>query len=212
MTKVGWRRDGRGRVLPAQAPSELRAGVEANLRSLAVERVDLVNLRLPGVGSVPAFPLEEQLGALENLRSDGKLDLIGVSNVDRATAQRGLELTDVAAIQNSYNVVDREDGAVLSLAHEHGIAFVPFGPLGSAYRSGPARLAADANIAGIAERHRATPTQVALAWLLQTYEQMLLIPGTSSVGHLEENVAAGELELDDADLDLLSRPRPSRFG
>ena len=76
----------------------------------------------------------------------------------------------------------------------------------------PARLAADANIAWIAERHGATPAQVALAWLLQTYEQMLLIPGTSSVCHLEENVAAGELELDDADLDLLSRPGPSRFG
>jgi pyridoxine 4-dehydrogenase len=119
------------------------------------------------------------MGALEDLRSQGKLDLIGWSNVDQATVQRALELSDVAAIQNAYNIIDRDDGGVLTLAREREIAFVPFGPLGSAYKRGPVRLATDANIARVADKHGATPIQVALAWLLASYERMLLIPGTS---------------------------------
>jgi pyridoxine 4-dehydrogenase len=204
-TKVGWRRDSAGGVLPAQTPGELRDGVEANLRSLSVERLDLVNLRLPQPGDRPAVTLEDQLGALDDLRRQGKLDLIGLSNVDQATAERAVELVDVAEIQNAYSIVDRQDDQLLAFAAERKIAFVPFGPLGSAYRSGPARLAADKVIAEVASRHDATPAQVALAWLLARYERMLLIPGTSSVAHLDENVAATELELDDADLALLAR-------
>ena len=104
-TKVGWRRDEAGQVLPAQRPDELRAGVEANLRSLRVERLDLVNLRLVGGGRDAAIPLEEQLSALEGMREEGKLDLIGLSNVDRAQVQRALELVDVAGIQNGYSMI-----------------------------------------------------------------------------------------------------------
>ena len=205
VTKVGARRDDAGRVLPAQRPDELRDGVEANLRSLRVERLDLVNLRLVEARHDTAIPLEEQLSALEDMRQEGKLDLIGLSNVDQAKMRVALEFVDVAGIQNGYSIVDRQDDGLVEFAREREIAFVPFFPLGSAFRGGPARLAGDAAIVQVADKHRATPTQVALAWLLARYDRMLLIPGTSSMAHLEENMAAIELELDDADLAALDR-------
>jgi pyridoxine 4-dehydrogenase len=205
VTKVGARRDATGRVLPAQQPHELRAGVEANLRSLRVERLDLVNLRLVQTGGDTAVPLEAQLSAMEEMRHEGKLDLIGLSNVDRATVQFALELVDVSEIQNAYSIIDRQDDELVNFAREHEIAFAPFFPLGSAFAGGPARLARDATLVQVADKHEATSTQVALAWLLHRYDRMLLIPGTSSVAHLEENMAAIELELDDADLAALDR-------
>jgi pyridoxine 4-dehydrogenase len=205
VTKVGARRDDAGRVLPAQRPDELRDGVEANLRSLAVERLDLVNLRLVDAGHDNAIPLEEQLSALEDMRREGKLDLIGLSNVDQAKVQLALEFVDVAGIQNGYSIIDRQDDGLVEFAREREIAFVPFFPLGSAFRGGSARLAGDPAIVQVADKHRATPTQIALAWLLARYERMLLIPGTSSIAHLEENMAAMELELDDGDLAGLDR-------
>jgi aryl-alcohol dehydrogenase-like predicted oxidoreductase len=200
VTKVGARRDETGRVLPAQRPDELRDGVEANLRSLRVERLDLVNLRLVETRHDTAIPLEEQLSALEDMRQEGKLDLIGLSNVDQAKVQLALEFVDVAGIQNGYSIIDRQDDEMVEFAREREIAFVPFFPLGSAFRGGPARLAGEAAIVQVADKHGATPAQVALAWLLARYDRMLLIPGTSSISHLEENMAAIELELDLADL------------
>ncbi len=205
VTKVGARRDDAGRVLPAQRPDELRDGVEANLRSLRVERLDLVNLRLVDARHDTAIPLEEQLSALEGMRQEGKLDLIGLSNVDQPKVQRALELVDVSEIQNNYSIIDRRDDELVEFAREREIAFVPFFPLGSAFAGGPTRLAGDATIVQVADKHGATPTQVALAWLLARYDRMLLIPGTSSVAHLEENMAAAELELDDGDLAALER-------
>jgi aryl-alcohol dehydrogenase-like predicted oxidoreductase len=205
VTKVGARRDAAGRVLPAQRPDELREGVEANLRSLRVERLDLVNLRLVETQADAAVPLEEQLSALEEMRREGKLDLIGISNVDRATARRALELVDVAGIQNGYSIIDRQDDGMVEFARERGIAYVPFFPLGSAFRGGPARLARHATVVQVADKHGATPAQIALAWLLARYERMLLIPGTSSIAHLDENMAAIGLALDDADLAVLDR-------
>jgi aryl-alcohol dehydrogenase-like predicted oxidoreductase len=205
VTKVGARRDDAGRVLPAQQPDELRDGVEANLRSLRVDRLDLVNLRLVDAGHGADVPFEEQLSVLDEMRQEGKLDLIGLSNVDRAKVQLALELVDVAGIQNGYSVVDRGDDDLVDFAQQHEIAFVPFGPLGSAYRGGPARLAGEPTIVQMADKHKATPTQIALAWLLARYDRMLLIPGTSSVSHLGENMGAIELELDAADLAALDR-------
>jgi aryl-alcohol dehydrogenase-like predicted oxidoreductase len=207
-TKVGARRDDAGRVLPAQQPDELRSGVEANLRSLRVERLDLVNLRLVETRGDATIPLEEQLSALEQMRQEGKLDLIGLSNVDRATVQRALEFVDVGEIQNAYSIVDRQDDEMVDFAREHEIAYAPFFPLGSAFAGGPARLADDATIVHVADKHGATTTQIALAWLLARYDRMLLIPGTSSVAHLEENMAATELELDDTDLAALDLVDP----
>jgi pyridoxine 4-dehydrogenase len=205
VTKVGARRDDAGRVLPAQRPDELREGVEANLRSLRVERLDLVNLRLVSGGHDAAVPLEEQLSALEDMRQEGKLDLIGLSNVDQAEAQLALEFVDVAGIQNGYSVIDRQDDELVDFAREREIAFVPFFPLGSAFRGGPARLAGEATIVQVAGKHGATPAQIALACLLARYDRMLLIPGTTSIAHLEENMAAIELELDDGNLAALDR-------
>jgi aryl-alcohol dehydrogenase-like predicted oxidoreductase len=200
VTKVGARRDQAGAWLPAQTPAGLREGVEANLRSLRVERMDLVNLRLLDEGGGPAVPLAEQLGELEDLRKEGKLDLIGVSNVDLERAEQALELVEVAEIQNSYSLIDQADDPIVELARERAIAFVPFFPLGSAFTGGPAKLAQDPIISKVAEKHGATTSQIALAWLLARYERMLLIPGTTSVAHLEENLAAIDVELDEDDL------------
>jgi aryl-alcohol dehydrogenase-like predicted oxidoreductase len=204
VTKVGWRRDEAGRVLPAQRPDELREGVEANLRSLRVERLDLVNLRL-GHGGDSAIPIEEQLPALEDMRREGKLDLIGLSNVDQAQVELALDSVDVAEIQNGYSIIDRQDEEMVEFAREHEIAYAPFFPLGSSFRGGPARLAQDPTIAEVAGKHGATPTQIALAWLLVRCARLLLIPGTSSMMHLEENIAAIDVELDEDDLIALDR-------
>jgi pyridoxine 4-dehydrogenase len=208
-TKVGGRRDDKGAWLPAQRPAELRAGVEDNLRSLRVERLDLVNLRLLEDEDAPEITLAEQLGTLADLRAEGKLDLIGVSNVTRATAEEALDLVDIACVQNSYSIMERSAEDLLALCAERGLAFVPFFPLGSAFTGGPANLAADPAIARVAARHGATPSQVALAWLLHRDERILLIPGTSSVAHLEENLAAAEVALDADDLEALDAVRPA---
>jgi aryl-alcohol dehydrogenase-like predicted oxidoreductase len=198
-TKVGGARDTSGGWLPAQSPAELRAGVEDNLRTLRIERIDLVNLRLfdehDSEGRLP-----EQLGALEDLRQAGKLDLIGISNASPDTVRRALELVDLASVQNEYSLVNRGGEDELSLCEERGLAFVPFFPLGSAFAGGPAQLASDPAIAEVAARRGATPAQIALAWLLHHSDRILVIPGTRSVQHLEENVAAGDVELDEQDM------------
>jgi pyridoxine 4-dehydrogenase len=212
VTKVGARRDAEGAWLPANTPAELRDGVEANLRTLRVERMDLVNLRVMDPGGAAGVPLPEQLGVLEDMRGEGKLDLIGVSNVTLEGLDRSLDLVDVASVQNAYSVLDRSNEALVERCAERGIVFVPFFPLGSAFTGGPARLAADPAIAGIAEKRSATPAQVALAWLLARYERILLIPGTTSVAHLEENLASGNVELDEDDLSRLDAVSQARAG
>jgi aryl-alcohol dehydrogenase-like predicted oxidoreductase len=199
VTKVGARRDENGGWLAWDDPAALRQGVEDNLRALRIERIDAVNLRLMDEHDEQG-KLAEQLGALEDLRREGKLDLIGISNASTDTVRRALELVDIACVQNAYSVVNRGDEDELALCEEHGIAFVPFFPLGSAFSGGPKQLAADPAIAEVAQRHDVTPSQIALAWLLHRSERILLIPGTSSVSHLEENMAAGAIELDDQDM------------
>ena len=199
VTKVGGRRDDRGAWLPAQSPAELRSGVEENLRSLRVERMDLVNLRLMDAAESGDI-LAEQLGTLEDLRREGKLDLIGISEADAGAVRRALDLVDIAEVQNQYSVVNRSGEDVLELAMEREIAFVPYFPLGSAFTGGPRRLAQDPAVSEVAERRGITAAQVALAWLLARYERMLLIPGTTSVQHLEENMAVTDVELDGEDL------------
>jgi len=203
VTKVGARRDEAGGWLAALSPQELREGVEANLRSLRVERMDLVNLRLMEEGEEPDVPLPEQLGALQDLRQEGKLDLIGLSNVTREQVEQGLDLVDLAEVQNSYSILDRVHDPIVELCREREIAFVPFFPLGSAFTSGPTTLAKDPAISRTADKHGATPSQIALAWLLARYDRMLLIPGTTSVAHLEENLGAADIELDADDLAAL---------
>ena len=208
VTKVGARRDEVGGWLPAQSPAELRKGVEANLRSLGVERLDLVNLRRLPAGRRPGVGMAEQLGTLEELQAEGKLDLTGVSNVDLDGTREALELAAVAGIQNSYSIVDRGDDPIVELCREREIAFVPFFPLGSAFTGGPAELARDPTIAKVAAKHGATTSQIALAWLLARYDRMLLIPGTTSLAHLEENMAVLDVDLDADDLAELDGVEP----
>ncbi len=202
-TKVGGRRDAHGGWVAAPRPEQLRADVETNLRSLRLERLGLVNLRLLPDGE--PVPLAEQLGVLTDLRAEGKLDLIGLSTVSVDVVRAALEITPVAAVQNAFSIVNRTDQPVLDLCREHEIAYVPYFPLGSAYTGGPRALAADPAIASVAAKHSASAVQIALAWLLTRYDRTLLIPGTSSVDHLEQNHAVVGIQLDDDDLATLER-------
>jgi pyridoxine 4-dehydrogenase len=203
VSKVGAVRDDEGAWLPATRPEDLRAGVEANLATLDVDSLALVNLRLLPEGARQDVSLADQLGALEDLRLEGKIESIGLSNASVAEIEAALELVDLGEVQNAYNIMLRGDEDVLRLCAERGIAYVPFFPLGSAFTGGPKALAEDPAIADVAGRHGVTPSQVALAWLLHRGDHVLLIPGTASVGHLEENVAAGAVELDADDLQTL---------
>jgi pyridoxine 4-dehydrogenase len=195
VSKVGARRDEHGGWLPAASPAELRAGVEDNLRSLAIEQVDVVNLRVHAPGE-PDQQFDEQIGTMVELRAEGLIGGIGVSNVSLAQLQRARALTEVACVQNPFNVVDRTSADVLARCEDGGIAFVPFFPMGSAFGGANRVLEAPAVVAAAAGL-QATPAQVALAWLLARSPAILLIPGTSSVAHLEQNLAAADLVLDD---------------
>jgi pyridoxine 4-dehydrogenase len=214
VSKVGGRRDDTGAWLPAQHPDELRADVEENLATLGVESLAVVNLRLmdPGAGGTdcaPAVPLAEQLGTMEDLRREGKIEAIGISSAERAIVEDALDLVDLACVQNAFSIVHRDAQDVLDLCVERDIAFVPFFPLGSAFTGGPVAIAADPHVIDVATKHGVSTSQVALAWLLHRDSHVLLIPGTSSIGHLEENVGAATVALDDDDMDALEQVRQS---
>jgi pyridoxine 4-dehydrogenase len=194
VSKVGAARDGQAQWLPAQRPEELRAGVEANLRSLELEQVPVVNLRrLPGSD----VPFTDQLSAMSAMRDEGLIGGIGLSNItldDYLTARGQIE---VACVQNAYNLTTRAEQALFEACRDDGVPFVPFFPLGSAFF--PENPVLDAPVLrSTASRLHATPAQVALAWLLTQAPTVLLIPGTSSLAHLEENLGAGDLVLDEA--------------
>jgi pyridoxine 4-dehydrogenase len=202
VTKVGALRGDDGSWHTAAEPAELRAAIEDNLRSLDLERIHNVHYRV-----MPGADVDAGLGELATMRDEGKIEHIGISNADSAQIERALELTSLVSVQNKLSVIDREFAAELELCRERGLAFVPFFPLGSAFQGGPAKLAENEVLKRIATAHEATPTQVALAWLLAQGEHVLLIPGTSSLAHLEENMAAADLELSPeelAELDALA--------
>ncbi|MEA2247917.1 MAG: pyridoxine 4-dehydrogenase [Solirubrobacteraceae bacterium] len=199
VSKVGARRDGTGGVLPASHPDELRAGVEANLQTLQVDALALVNLRLMGHDARGRIPLAEQLGALTTLQAEGKIESIGLSNASVDEVASALETVDLGEVQNAYNIGRRDDEDVLRLCAERDIAYVPFFPIGSPD---------DPAISTVAAKHGATRAQIALAWLLHKDEHVLLIPGTSSAAHLEQNVAAARIALDDDDLAALDGVSP----
>ncbi len=201
VSKVGAARDERGQWLGAQRPEELRAGVEANLASLELDQVPVVNLRRHPGSDVP---FAEQLGAMVALREEGLIGGIGLSNVDLAQYVAARAMTPVACVQNAYNLADRSGQDVFDACRADEVPFVPFFPLGSAFHAENPVLGEPAVIE-TARRLNATPAQVALAWLLQQAPTVLLIPGTSSLGHLEENLAAAELVLDQAAIEALPR-------
>jgi pyridoxine 4-dehydrogenase len=198
VSKVGGARDEKGGWIPAQSPGQLRSGIEENLRSLEVERVDVVNLRLMGPGEsahASPVPLEDQLEEMVALRAEGKIGAVGLSNVTLEQLETALQHTEVTCVQNPLNLLQRDDQPVLERCRQNGIPYVPFFPLGSAF-AGMRKVTEEPAVRAIAERQGATPAQVGLAWLLHHSENILLIPGTSSPLHLEENLAAQQIELD----------------
>ncbi|HEY2550589.1 MAG TPA: oxidoreductase [Streptosporangiaceae bacterium] len=202
VSKVGARRDASGGVLRYDQPDQLRQGIEDNLRSLAAGRLAAVNLRLMDAASPDQF-FDDQLGAMMKARDDGLIGGIGLSNITREHLLRALASMDIACVQNPLNLADHSSVPVLDECNARGIAFVPFFPLGSAFDHRNPVLGSPA-VLSVAARLGCTPPQVALAWLLALRPNVLLIPGTSSVRHLEENLAAGDIELDAAALRLLT--------
>jgi pyridoxine 4-dehydrogenase len=202
VSKVGAARDAQGGWHPASSPAELRAGVEDNLRSLAVDRIDVVNLRLMDEhGSAPAdqagsAAFDEQLDAMVAMRDAGMIGGIGLSNVSLEQLEHGLARTEIACVQNALNVVDRAALPLLERCRSERIPFVPFFPLGSAFDS-RRRVLEHPAVRATARRLGALPSQIAIAWLLALAPNTLVIPGTSSPEHLEENLAAADLVLDD---------------
>ena len=212
VSKVGASRDRRGGVLSASHPDELRAGVEANLQTLQVDALALVNLRLMGADARGRVPLAEQLGALTTLRDEGKIDSIGLSNATVDEVASALEIVDLGEVQNAYNIKLRDDEDVLRLCADRDIAYAPFFPIRSPSAGGPKPLADDPTISSVAAKHGATPAQIALAWLLHSDRHILLIPGTSSVAHLEQNMAAAGIALDADDMAALDAVSPTPPG
>jgi pyridoxine 4-dehydrogenase len=194
VSKVGARRDQSGNWLRADDPVQLRQGIEVNLRSLGVERLAAVNLRLMDE-STPDQRFDDQLAAMINARDDGLIGGVGLSNATCEHLVHALNRTDIVCVQNPLNIADRASRPLLEECDARGIAFVPFFPLGSAFAPDNPVLANPA-VTRTARRLGRTPAQIALAWLLSIRPNVLLIPGTSSVRHLEENVAVSGIELD----------------
>ena len=190
VTKIGFMRGADQSWLPAASPRQLRDAVHDNLRNLGLEVLDVVNLRAPGLEGADGSSLAEQLATLVQLQREGLVRHIGLSNVDAAQVAEAQAITPIVCVQNHYNLAHRIDDALIDSLAAQGIAYVPFFPLG-----GFSPLQSD-TLSQVAARLQATPMQVALAWLLQRAPNMLVIPGTSSVAHLRENVAAGALTLD----------------
>jgi len=201
VSKVGATRNEQGHWIGAQRPEELRAGVKANLASLELDQVPVVNLRRHPGSDVP---FSEQVGAMIGLRDEGLIGSIGLSNVSLEEYHSALSLTEVACVQNAYNLADRSDQDVFNACRADEVPYVPFFPLGSAFHPENPVLGAPA-VKEAARRLDVTPAQVALAWLLHQAPTVLLIPGTSLLDHLEENLAAADLALDQETIELLSQ-------
>ena len=192
VTKLGARRDDKGGWLSWNAPEDLVAGVEDNLRRLALDRIEVVNLRAMFSAHGPAEgSMNEQLDTLAGLQQRGLIGHIGLSNVTVRQVRDGQTIAPIVCVQNHYNLVHRDDDALIDELAAQGIAYVPFFPLG-----GFSPLQLDA-LSAVARDLGATPMQVALVWLLRRSPNILLIPGTSSRAHLTENLAAAKLELPD---------------
>lgn len=204
VSKVGARRDDNsGGWLPAQEPDQLRAGIEENLAALDTEKLAAVNLRVHAENSDPNAPaaldrelFDRQLDAMIKARDEGLIGGIGLSSISIEHLQIALDRTEIVCVQNAFNLVDRTSQPVLDACIEHGIAFVPFFPLGSAFTADNPVLGHPA-VRREAEKLGRTSAQIALAWTLSIAPNVLLIPGTSSVQHLEENTAVADIELDD---------------
>ena len=195
VSKVGARRDGSGGWLPYDEPDQLRRGIEDNLRSLGVGQLAAVNLRLID-GAAPDQRFDHQLAAMIAARDEGLIGGIGLSNVSHGHLLRALDRTPIACVQNPLNLVNRASMPILQECSARGIAFVPFFPLGSGFGQANPVLGNE-RLRRTATRLGHAPAQIALAWLLGLAPNILLIPGTSSLRHLEQNMAAAGIELDE---------------
>jgi len=192
-TKGGWNRPGPNQWTHDATPAHLRAAVEGSLKRLKLDRIDLYQLHTPD----PVVPFEASVETLAELRNQGKIRLIALSNVTREHIERARKIVPIASVQNRYSFADREWDYVVDYCQKNGIAFIPWFPLGAG------KVAGDVLNETARSKH-ASPKQVALAWLLRRSPVMLPIPGTSSVEHLEENVAAASVRLTNEEYDSLA--------
>ncbi|MGB6985718.1 MAG: aldo/keto reductase family oxidoreductase [Candidatus Aquilonibacter sp.] len=198
VTKVGARRDERGGWPHALTPPELRSAVHDNLRNLGLEALDVVNLRVGGQDRPEPGSIAESFGALAEMQREGLIRHLGVSTVTAEQVTEAQAIAPVVCVQNYYNVANREDDPLIDALHTQGIAYVPYFPLG-----GFSPLQSQA-LDAVAARRGASPQAIAIAWLLARSPNILLIPGTSSVAHLRQNVAAAQLTLSKDQLDELN--------
>src|ERR1700751_2436078 len=192
-TKGGWKRPGPNQWTHDATPAHLREAVEGSLKRLRLDRIDVYQLHTPD----PVVPFDASVETLAQLRAEGKIRLIGLSNVTQEHIERARKIVPIVSVQNRYSFADREWDYVVDYCESNGIAFIPWFPLGAGKVAGEV-------LNQIAKAHAATPKQVALAWLLRRSPIMLPIPGTSSVEHLEENVAAASVRLTDEEYDRLA--------
>jgi len=189
VTKVGARRDEKGNWPRALAPEELRQAVHDNLTNLGLDALDVVNLRVGGLDAPEPGSIAEPFRVLAEMQQEGLIEHLGVSTVSAAQIAEAQSIAPIVCVQNFYNIAHRQDDSLIDSLAEQGIAYVPYFPLG-----GFSPLQSD-TLSSVAARLDATPMAVALAWLLQRSPNILLIPGTSSVEHLRENVAGAGLQL-----------------
>jgi pyridoxine 4-dehydrogenase len=204
-TKGGVEKTAPDRVFPDGRPEQLRLRCEESLRRLGVEQVQLYQLHRPD----PNVPFEESVGALALLRAEGKIRHIGLSNVSLEQVRLAQRIAPIASVQNRFNLTETGDNAVVDFCSGQGIAYLPWGPLAAKPFSPEAPLAVDQRLSQVAKTHSATESQVALAWLLQRSPNIVLIPGTTSIAHLEENMDVRGIRLSVAEvraLDSLGTP------
>lgn len=193
-TKGGWNRPGPNQWTHDATPAHLRKAVEGSLERLRVERIDVYQLHTPD----PVVPFDDSVGTLADLKNEGKIRLVALSNVTQEHIERARRIVPIVSVQNRYSFADREWDYVVDYCESNGIAFIPWFPLGAG------RVAGEL-LDQVARAHYSSPKQVALAWLLKRSPMMLPIPGTSSVAHLEENVTAASLHLTDSEYETLGR-------
>jgi pyridoxine 4-dehydrogenase len=193
-TKGGWNRPGPNQWTHDATPARLRTAVEGSLKRLRLDRIDVYQLHIPD----PAVSFEASVETLAQLRNEGKIRLVALSNVTQEHVERARKIVPIVSVQNRYSFADREWDYVVDYCERNGIAFIPWFPLGAG------KVAGDV-LNQIAQAHRVSPTQIALAWLLRRSPIILPIPGTSSIEHLEENVAATVLRLTEEEYQMLSK-------
>jgi len=192
-TKGGWNRPGPNQWTHDATPSHLREAVEGSLKRLRLDRIDVYQLHIPD----PVVSFDASVETLARLRDEGKIRLIGLSNVTQEHIERARRIAPIVSVQNRYSFADREWDYVVDYCQSNGIAFIPWFPLGAGKVAGEV-------LSRIARAHGASPTQIALAWLLRRSPIMLPIPGTSSIEHLEQNVAAASLRLSEEEYEELA--------